>query len=149
MYNTIIVVLSHFKVHFYVTKFYWQEGQRISSSNAVQTWNTRMLNATYKMQHVHNKLIIEKDFYHSDLACCTSSGKRWPSNLRTASASAVLWSDNLKHLDRMSPTAGPPTALQINQPPQILRKTHLLDLYTIQFLIFSMFLLLLIRIQNS
>lgn len=46
--------------------------------------------------------------YHSDLATCGSSGRRWPSKLRTARASAVLWSDNLKHLDLMSPTAGPP-----------------------------------------
>lgn len=52
--------------------------------------------------------IIREKHYHSDLACCGLIGKRWPSNLRTARASEVLSSANLKHLDRMSPTAGPP-----------------------------------------
>lgn len=51
---------------------------------------------------------IALEYYHSDLAWRASSGKRWPSNLRTATASEVLLSANLKHLDRISPTAGPP-----------------------------------------
>lgn len=49
--------------------------------------------------------------YHSDLAADGSRGNRCPSNLRTAKASKVLSSDNLKHLDLMSPTAGPPIIL--------------------------------------
>lgn len=46
--------------------------------------------------------------YHSDLAVLASCGNRYPSNVLTARASKVLSSDNLKHLDLMSPTAGPP-----------------------------------------
>lgn len=52
--------------------------------------------------------------YHSDLASFGLSGKRCANNVLTASPSEVLLSDNLRHLDLMSPTAGPPITNDIN-----------------------------------
>lgn len=68
--------------------------------------HTGCLFKVFSMDKMHDSDIFKS--YHSDFAVFASCGNRYPSNVLTARASKVLSSDNLKHLDLMSPTAGPP-----------------------------------------
>lgn len=104
--GTIVLIQSHFCT---LTKF-----NLLKIPNKYSKKNLRWEKNEHRLVwYILLPVRYRVETYHSNLAFAGSRGKRWPSNLLTANASDVLSSDSLKHLDLMSPTAGPPVRSRI------------------------------------